>query len=178
MFTLLRLIFFPAKVGVGTAKVGMKTGYRAGRIVGYRRLFFVGVGIAIGLLLAHDHAEDGRLARAVGPDEPDLFASIDAHRCVQKEGLFSVLLPDRSHLHVEAVEDTTVIQLALDELLRLMAKYPEFQLTMLRIAANIMQHLVMIDRELPKPAAVGVVHHSYASRPLALALTRRLRQLG
>jgi osmotically-inducible protein OsmY len=52
MFTLLRLIFFPAKVGVGTAKVGMKTGYRAGRMVGYRRLFFLGAGIAIGLLIA------------------------------------------------------------------------------------------------------------------------------
>jgi predicted acylesterase/phospholipase RssA len=36
----------------------------------------------------------------------------------------------------------------------------------------------MVDRELPKPATVGVVHHSDASRPLAVALTRRLRQLG
>jgi hypothetical protein len=52
MFTLLRLIFFPAKVGVGTAKVGMKTGYRAGRLVGYRRLFVLGTGVAIGLLVA------------------------------------------------------------------------------------------------------------------------------
>jgi hypothetical protein len=49
-------------------------------------------------------------------------------------GLFSVLLPDRSHLHVQAVEPTTVIQLALDELLRLTAKYREFQLAMFRRA--------------------------------------------
>jgi predicted acylesterase/phospholipase RssA/CRP-like cAMP-binding protein len=93
-------------------------------------------------------------------------------------GLFSVLLPDRSHLRVQAVEPTTVIQLSLDELLRLTAKYREFQLAMFRIAANIVKHLVMVDRELPKPAAVGVVHHSDASRPLAIELARRLRQLG
>jgi predicted acylesterase/phospholipase RssA/CRP-like cAMP-binding protein len=93
-------------------------------------------------------------------------------------GLFSVLLPDRSHLHVEAVEHTIVIHLGLDDLLRLTAKYREFQLTMFRIAANIVKHLVMVDRELPKPTAVGVVHHSDASRPLTGELARRLRQLG
>jgi predicted acylesterase/phospholipase RssA/CRP-like cAMP-binding protein len=93
-------------------------------------------------------------------------------------GLFSVLLPDRSHLHVEAVEPTTVIQLPLDELLRLTAKYREFQLAMFRIAASIVKHLVMVDRDLPKPAVVGVVHHSDASRPLTVELARRLRQLG
>jgi predicted acylesterase/phospholipase RssA/CRP-like cAMP-binding protein len=93
-------------------------------------------------------------------------------------GLFSVLLPDRSHLHVEAVEPTTVIQLPLDELLRLTAKHRDFQLSMFRIAANIVKHLVMVNRDLPRPAAVGVVHHSNASRPLAVELARRLRQLG
>jgi predicted acylesterase/phospholipase RssA/CRP-like cAMP-binding protein len=93
-------------------------------------------------------------------------------------GLFSVLLPDRSHLHVEAVEPTTVIHLPLDELLRLTAKHREFQLAMFRIAANVVKQLVMVDRELPRPAVVGVVHHSNASRPLAVQLARRLRQLG
>jgi predicted acylesterase/phospholipase RssA/CRP-like cAMP-binding protein len=93
-------------------------------------------------------------------------------------GLFSVLLPGQSHLHVEAVEHTTVIQLALDDLLRLTAKYREFQITMFRIAANIVKRLVLVDRELPRPAAVAVVHHSDASRPLAVELARRLRQLG
>jgi predicted acylesterase/phospholipase RssA/CRP-like cAMP-binding protein len=93
-------------------------------------------------------------------------------------GLFSVLLADRSHLHVEAVEDTIAIRLGLDDLLRLMAKYREFQLTVLRIAANLVKHLTMVDRDLPKPAAIGVVHHSDASRPLTVELTRRLRQLG
>jgi predicted acylesterase/phospholipase RssA/CRP-like cAMP-binding protein len=93
-------------------------------------------------------------------------------------GLFSVLLADRSHLHVEAVEPTTVIHLALDDLLRLTAKYREFQLTILRIAANLVKHLMLVDRDLPKPAAVAVVHHSDASRRLTVEMTRRLRQLG
>jgi predicted acylesterase/phospholipase RssA/CRP-like cAMP-binding protein len=93
-------------------------------------------------------------------------------------GLFSVLLPERSHLHVEAVEPTTVIHLNLDELLRFMAQSREFQLTMLRVAANLVKQLVMVDRELPKPAVVGIAHHSEASRPLTVQLARRLRQLG
>jgi predicted acylesterase/phospholipase RssA/CRP-like cAMP-binding protein len=93
-------------------------------------------------------------------------------------GLFSVLLTDRSHLHVEAVEHTIAIHLGLDDLLRLTAKYREFQVTMFRIAANLVKHLMMVDRDRPKPAAVGVVHHSDASRPLTVELARRLRQLG
>jgi CRP-like cAMP-binding protein len=56
-------------------------------------------------------------------------------------GLFSVLLPDRSHLHAEAAEPTTLIHLALDDLFRSTAKYREFQLTMFRIAANVVKHL-------------------------------------
>lgn len=93
-------------------------------------------------------------------------------------GLFSVLLPDRSHLRVEAAEPTTVVHLALDELLRLTAKYGDFQLSMFRVAANLVKQLVTVDRELPKPPVVTIVHHSDASRPLALELARRLRQLG
>jgi predicted acylesterase/phospholipase RssA len=60
----------------------------------------------------------------------------------------------------------------------LTAKHRDFQLTVLRIAANLVKHLMMVDRELPKPAAIAVVHHSDASRPLTVDLTRRLRQLG
>jgi CRP-like cAMP-binding protein len=93
-------------------------------------------------------------------------------------GLFYVQLAARSQLHIEAVEPTTVIHLAFADLLRLTAKHPEFQLTMFRIAANIVKQLVMVDRELPKPTAVAVVHQSDASRHLTIELTRRLRQLG
>lgn len=61
MFTLLRLIFLPAKVGVGSTKLGVKAGYRTGRLLGYRRLFLVGLGVGAGLLLA---PMTGREARA------------------------------------------------------------------------------------------------------------------
>jgi predicted acylesterase/phospholipase RssA/CRP-like cAMP-binding protein len=93
-------------------------------------------------------------------------------------GLFSVVLPERSHLQVTAVETTTAVFLPLDDLLRLMAKHREFQLTMLRIAANVVKRLVVVDRDLPKPAVVGIAHHSSATRPLTVELARRLRQLG
>lgn len=93
-------------------------------------------------------------------------------------GLFSALLPDRSYLHVEAIEHSTAIRFGLADLLRLTAKHREFQLAMLRITANMSKYLVMVDRDLPKPAAVALVHHSDASRPLAVELIRRLRQLG
>lgn len=92
-------------------------------------------------------------------------------------GLFSVLLPDRSHLQIEAIEPTIVIRLSLDELLRLTATHREFQLTMFRVSANIVKQLVMVDRELPKPTVVGIVHHSHGSRPLSGQLIRRLREL-
>ncbi len=93
-------------------------------------------------------------------------------------GLFSMLLVDRSYVHVEAVEPTTVIQLAMDDLLRLTAKYGEFQLMMFRVAANVVKQLVLVDRELPKPAVVAVVHHSDASRSLTDRIARRLLQCG
>jgi hypothetical protein len=52
VFTLIRLLFLPAKVGVGSTKLGMKAGYRTGRLLGYRRLFVFGAGVALGLLIA------------------------------------------------------------------------------------------------------------------------------
>lgn len=61
MFTLIRLIFLPAKLGLGSAKLGVKTGYRTGRLVGYRRIFLFGLGIGVGLLIA---PMTGREARA------------------------------------------------------------------------------------------------------------------
>jgi CRP-like cAMP-binding protein len=85
-------------------------------------------------------------------------------------GLFSVLLPDRSYLHVEATEHTTVIVLGVDDLLRLTAKHREFQLAMFRVAANVVKRVMRVDRDRPRPAAVAVVHHSDTSRPLAVEL--------
>ena len=52
MFTLIRLVFLPAKVGIGSTKLGVKAGYRTGRLLGFKRLFIFGVGVGIGLLVA------------------------------------------------------------------------------------------------------------------------------
>src|SRR3954464_162193 len=48
----LRLAFFPIKVGTKATKVAAKTGYRTGRVLGYRRLFVFGLGVAVGFLFA------------------------------------------------------------------------------------------------------------------------------
>jgi hypothetical protein len=71
MFTLLRLLFLPAKVGVGSTKLGVKAGYRTGRLVGYRRIFLFALGVGVGLLVA---PMTGREARA------KLQAYLDARR--------------------------------------------------------------------------------------------------
>jgi NTE family protein len=93
-------------------------------------------------------------------------------------GLFAVGLPDRSHLRVHATEPSTGIRLTLSQLLRLTAKHEDFQLTMFRLAASIFKRYVMdVDRSLPKPSVVGIVHQTDSSRPLAGKLLRRLREL-
>src|SRR5690554_2608780 len=61
MFTLIRLLFLPATVGVGTTKLGVKAGYRTGRLLGYRRILVFAAGVGVGLLLA---PMTGREARA------------------------------------------------------------------------------------------------------------------
>jgi hypothetical protein len=46
------LVTLPVRLVLGTAKVSAKAGFRAGRLVGYRRLVVFGAGVATGLLLA------------------------------------------------------------------------------------------------------------------------------
>jgi NTE family protein len=92
-------------------------------------------------------------------------------------GLFSLGLSDRSHLHVEATEPSTTIRLTCSDLLRLTAKHPDFQLTMFRSAANIVKRYQTVDRSRPKPAVVGIVHHTEASRPFVGRLAQRLLEL-
>src|SRR5215469_15746642 len=69
-------------------------------------------------------------------------------------GLFSLDLSNRSHLLVEAAEPSAAIRLTLSDLLQLTAKHADFQLSMFRLAANIVRY-AMIDRSLPKPSVVG-----------------------
>ena len=93
-------------------------------------------------------------------------------------GLFSLGLSDRSHLQVQASEPSTAIRLTLSNLLHLTAKHADFQIAMFRSAANIFKRYVTVDRSLPKPSVVGIVHHTAASRPLVGRLARRLLELG
>ncbi|HEX2382727.1 MAG TPA: BON domain-containing protein [Acidimicrobiales bacterium] len=49
---LVRTVVLPFRVGFKTTRVATKVGYRAGRLVGYRRLTLFGIGVAVGLLIA------------------------------------------------------------------------------------------------------------------------------
>lgn len=88
MFTLLRLLFLPAKVGVGSTKLGVKAGYRTGRLVGYRRLFLFGLGVGVGLLIA---PTTGREARA------KLQGFLDARRGITSGDLAERVRFELSH---------------------------------------------------------------------------------
>ncbi len=83
----------------------------------------------------------------------------------------------RSLLHVEALEPSTAIGLTPSDLLQLAAKHPDFQLALFRLVVNAFKRYVMVDRSLPKPSIVGIIHHSEASRSLVSRLARRLRDL-
>ena len=93
-------------------------------------------------------------------------------------GLFSLGLSERSHMQAVATEPSTAIRLTLSALLQLSAKHPDFQLSMFRAAANIVKRLVAVDRSLPKPSVVGIIHHTPATRPITARLTRRLQDLN
>lgn len=49
---MLRLVTFPFRFGVKTGTVATKVGYRSARLVGFKRIFLIGVGVGIGLLVA------------------------------------------------------------------------------------------------------------------------------
>src|SRR5258706_9307120 len=74
----LRLIFFPVKVGTTATKVAAKTGYRTGRLLGYRRLFVLGLGIFVGLMIAPGPGREFRaklralLSGGQPPSDPEL----------------------------------------------------------------------------------------------------------
>jgi hypothetical protein len=67
----IRTVLFPVRLTYGAGKLGVKTGYRAGRLgvgstysvtrrVGLSRLLAIGVGIAIGLLIAPTSGQELR----------------------------------------------------------------------------------------------------------------------
>lgn len=73
-----RLVFFPLKVGTRATKVAAKTGYRTGRLLGYRRLFVFGVGVFVGLMIAQGPGRElrAKLQALLGggspPSDPEL----------------------------------------------------------------------------------------------------------
>jgi hypothetical protein len=48
IWLLTRTVVWPVKIGTGSAKLG----YHTGRMLGYRRIFVFGLGVAVGMLLA------------------------------------------------------------------------------------------------------------------------------
>lgn len=52
IWLLWNLLKAPFRLVYGTGKLGVKTGYRTGRIVGYRRMFVFAAGVGVGLLIA------------------------------------------------------------------------------------------------------------------------------
>src|SRR5688500_9744175 len=73
-----RLVFFPLKVGKAATKVAAKTGYRTGRLLGSRRLFVFGLGVFVGLLIAPGPGRELRaklqalLGQGQPPSDPEL----------------------------------------------------------------------------------------------------------
>lgn len=73
-----RLVFFPVKLGTKATKVAAKTGYRTGRLFGYRRLAVFGIGVFVGLLIAPGPGEELRAKLKAWfrelqlPSDPDL----------------------------------------------------------------------------------------------------------
>ena len=73
-----RLVFFPIKLGTKATGFAAKTGYRTGRLLGYRRLFVFGLGVFVGLLIAPGPGEELRarlkswLQGMQLPSDPDL----------------------------------------------------------------------------------------------------------
>ena len=73
-----RLAFFPIKLGTKATKVAAKTGYRTGRLLGYRRLTVFAIGVFVGLLIAPGPGEElrARLKEWMQglqlPSDPDL----------------------------------------------------------------------------------------------------------
>ena len=84
----------------------------------------------------------------------------------------------RSLLHIEAIEPSTAIKLTPNAAAAASQRSIQtFNLLYFAWLVNAFKRYVMVDRSLPKPSVVGIIHHSEASRSLVARLARRLREL-
>ncbi len=69
---LIRLLLLPFRLLFGTTKLAAKTSYRAGRLVGYHRMFFFGAGVLVGLLIAPEPGRElrRRILESTGSPRP------------------------------------------------------------------------------------------------------------
>jgi NTE family protein len=92
-------------------------------------------------------------------------------------GLIALGSADQSQSHAEALDPSLAIRFKVPDLLQLTAKHADFQRAIFRLIVKVFKRYVMVDRSLPRPSIVGIVHHTDASRPLVGRLARRLRDL-
>ncbi len=92
-------------------------------------------------------------------------------------GLLGLGSPDQAQLRASAIEPSIAIRFTVADLLQLAGRHPDFQRAIFHLVVNAFKRYVMVDRSLPKPSIVGIVHHTEVSRPIVGRLARRLREL-
>ena len=118
---LFRAIFFPARLTYGVGKLSAKTGYKAGRgsvvgaykagsLVGYRRMLTLGVGVGIGLLIAPASGQELRDSlrrkweQRSGPESDEVIAERVRHELSHSPRTWHLPQPG-----VEVVEGTAIL---------------------------------------------------------------------
>jgi hypothetical protein len=118
---LFRAIFFPARLTYGVGKLSARTGYKAGRasvvgtykaghVLGYRRMLTLGVGVGIGLLLAPSSGQELRDSlrrkweQRSGPESDEAIAERVRHELSHSPRTWHLPQPA-----VEVVEGTAIL---------------------------------------------------------------------
>lgn len=91
-------------------------------------------------------------------------------------GLFAVGMTDHSKMRAEVLGPATAIRIELPLLLKL-GRHPDFQLALMRLATNVVKRLCTVEKTMPRPKVVGIVHQSESTRDFTARLAQRLSQL-
>ena len=92
-------------------------------------------------------------------------------------GMFSIAQPDDVNTDVVALEPSTILKLPLATLFDLGGKHRDLQMSLYRLAGQLVRRVVMVDRTKALPSAVGIVHQSPATREFTSRLLGRLSQI-